>query len=375
MNVLSQSNLSVVRFENLAGWQNDDHAAAFASWSLSCREIVRHGRSFPRNPLYGGRREDWLDLCKETLAFDNLPDRQAARAFFERHFLPVQVRDATGSYGLFTGYFEPEVLGSAKPSEAYHVPIYARPNDLISFNAAQRKSTGLRYGRLVDGLPRGYLTRKSIENGALAGKGLEIVWLKSWADAFFMHIQGSGRVRLPDGGLMRLGFAAKSGLPYTSIGALLVRQGAMSRDRVSMQSIRAWMSDNPDAARELMWKNESFIFFRKLVLDNPQLGPLGAQQVQLTPLRSLAVDRRYWAFGTPLWVETNLPGTTGDVGESFHHLMIAQDTGSAIKKRVRGDIFFGAGEIAARMAGHMKNPGRLFALLPKPVARRLGLQK
>ena len=174
--------------------------------------------------------------------------------------------------------------------------------------------------------------------------------------------------------MIRLGYAAKSGLPYTSIGAVLVKRGVIAREQISMQSIRKWMSENPDAARELMWHNESFIFFRKLELGDPDLGPVGAQQIQLTPLRSLAVDRRFWAFGTPFWLETSLPNGAGATDRKFNQLMIAQDTGSAIKNRIRGDVFFGAGDTAAELAGHMKSPGRLYALLPKPVVSRLGLR-
>ena len=236
------------------------------------------------------------------------------------------------------------------------------------------KTTGLRYGRIVSRKPKPYFTRKQIEKGALAGRGLEIAWLRSSADAFFLHVQGSGTLKLPDGKKMRVGFAGKTGLPYTAIGAVLIKWGEVSREEMSMQAIRDWMTGNPARSRELLWHNKSFVFFRELNLPNPELGPLGAQQVQLTPLRSLAVDRRYWTLGTPMWLETNLPKATGAEAR-FHHLMIAQDTGSAIKNRIRGDIFFGAGDTAAALAGHMQGPGRLYALLPKPVARRLGLGK
>lgn len=365
--------LSAIRFSDLAGWSDDDHAAALSTWALSCREIIDHGRSFSRKASYAGRRQDWLDPCTAALKLAGSADRQAARTFFERNFTPVLVSDPNNPIGLFTGYFEPEVAGSRTQSADYTVPVYARPKDLVAFNAAQRKKTGLKYGRIVAGKPRAYLSRQKIESGALAGKGLEIAWLKSPVDAFFMHVQGSGRVRLPDGKSLRLGFAGKSGLPYTSIGAVLIKRGEVTREQMSMQAIRRWMADNPDGARRLMWHNKSFIFFRELKLDSPALGPLGAQQVQLTPQRSLAVDRRFWALGTPMWLETSLP-QADNTTVKFHRLMVAQDTGSAIRNRIRGDIFFGAGDQAAQRAGHMKHPGRLIALMPRAVVRRLGLK-
>ena len=360
--------LQAVSFEQLAGWHDDDHAASLAAWNLSCAEITQYGRSFKRKPRFGGARKDWLALCSAAQKLGSKPDRDTARKFFEANFVPVQVSDPASPAGLFTGYFEPEVAGSRQRAKGYDVPLYAKPRDLVAFDAAQRKATGLRYGRIVGGKPRPYLTRKQIETGAYAGKGLELAWLKSWADAFFMQIQGSGRIRLPDGGTMRLGYAAKSGLAYTAVGAVLVRRGDIPRAEISMQSIRKWMADNPTRARELMWHNESYVFFRELNLKDPHLGPLGAQQVQLTPLRSLAVDRRYWTLGTPLWLQTSLPE-----GTKFNHLMIAQDTGSAIKNPIRGDIFFGAGNKAAELAGHMQSPGKLFALLPKATVKRLGV--
>lgn len=360
--------LQIVDFDQLAGWHDDDHAQSLAAWNLSCDEITQYGHSFKRKPRFGGVRKDWLALCSTAEKLGSKPGRDAARKFFETNFVPLRISDPASPAGLFTGYFEPEVAGSRKQAKDYDVPLYLKPKDLVAFNAAQRKATGLRYGRIVAGKPQPYLTRKQIETGAYAGKGLELAWLTSWADAFFMQIQGSGRISLPDGSTMRLGYAAKSGLPYTAVGAVLVRNGDIPRAQISMQSIRKWMADNPARARELMWQNESYVFFRELNLKDPDLGPLGAQQVQLTPLRSLAVDRRYWTLGTPLWLETSLPK-----GPEFHHLMIAQDTGSAIKNPIRGDIFFGAGRTAAELAGHMQSPGKLFVLLPRATVKRLGL--
>ena len=264
--------------------------------------------------------------------------------------------------------------GSRTPSEDHRVPILRRPDDLVGFDAAQEEATGLRYGRLVDGEPAPYFTRKEIEQGALEGRGLELVWLKDWADAFFIHIQGSGRVRLEDGGVVRLAYSLKSGLPYTAIGAVLVDRGVFTRDEMSMQAISSWMAGNEEQARELMWENKSFVFFREITEYDPSLGPPGAQDVPLTPQRSLAVDRSLWSYGTPVWIDTVRPETGGTGLKPFRQLMIAQDTGSAIKGAVRGDVFWGSGDDAAGVAGHMKSPGRMIVLLPNRLARKLAGQ-
>ncbi|MGE0211696.1 MAG: murein transglycosylase A [Parvibaculaceae bacterium] len=361
------SNLTRVSFASLPGWKDDAHGEALATFRRSCREILDRGAAFGRSITYGGHREDWTDAC--VAANDVKPS--AARAFFEKRFVPVAVSDPERAAGLFTGYYEPEVEGSLKRGGRFTVPIYAKPKDLVALDAAGRKATGLSYGRVANGKARPYYTRKEIEEGQLAGRGLEIVWLSDWADAFFIQVQGSGRVRLAEGGMLRLNFAAKTGLPYTAIGGILVERGEIAREDVSMQSIRAWMTMRPQEARELMWKNESYVFFQKAPSDDPSLGPPGAQRVALTPGRSLAVDRGFWAFGTPMWIDTTHPSSGGEKG--FRHLMVAQDTGTAIKGRVRGDVFWGTGDEAAFIAGHMKAPGRMVALLPGPVAKRLGL--
>src|SRR5205085_4706055 len=179
-------------------------------------------------------------------------------------------------------------------------------------------------------------------------------WLADWADAFFIQVQGSGRIQLPDGSLMRLAYAGKNGQAYTGIGRLLVERGLLSSDGMSMQAIRVWMSAHPQEARELMWENKSFVFFRQVRAADPGLGPPGAQKVSLTPLASLAVDRGLWAFGTPVWLDIMVPGREGGGLQPFRQLMIAQDTGTAIKGYARGDVFWGAGEAAALIAGHMK---------------------
>lgn len=349
----------------ILGWAGDDHAAAFAAFRRSCAEIVAEGRAFQRPVKFGGGRSEWVKVCRAAT------DATDPRRFFESHFTALRVHDPERAEGLFTGYYEPEARGSRTPSPEFQVPVYRKPSDLVGFDEVSEKAFGLKYGRLADGKPAAYFTRKEIEQGALAGRGLEIAWLADWADAFFIHIQGSGRVRLPDGSLMRLAYAGKTGQPYTGIGARLVERGAFSHGDMSMQATRAWMAAHPQEARELMWENKSFIFFGEVEVDDPALGPPGAQQVLLTPRRSLAVDRGLWMFGTPIWLDTSAPSGPGGAAEPFRHLMIAQDTGTAIKGHVRGDVFWGAGEAAALTAGHMKSPGRMIVFLPLSLAQRL----
>ncbi|MFO0994324.1 MAG: MltA domain-containing protein [Hyphomicrobiales bacterium] len=367
---LARANFEAVSFAALNGWNDDDHEAALTAFRRSCEEIINHGRGFARPVQYGGARADWLSVCRKAQKTSD------ARKFFETEMTALRVSDSDRPEGLFTGYFEPEALGSRTPSKEYSVPIYAKPTDLVIFDAKEQKATGgLRYGRYVDGKPTAYFTRREIEEGALQGRGLEIVWLRYWSDAFFIQVQGSARIRFADGTSTRLAFSAKTGLPYTAIGGLLVERGEIAKEALSMQTILAWMRKDPKAARELMWENKSFVFFRELDLPNPDLGAPGAQMVQLTPLRSLAVDRGLWAFGTPVWVDSYVPAENGGKGPPFRHLMIAQDTGTAIKGAVRGDVFWGWGVEAARNAGHMKSEGSMTVLLPKALARKLLAQQ
>jgi membrane-bound lytic murein transglycosylase A len=363
---MNPTTLTPISFSAIPGWRDDDLAEAFVAFGRSCSEIEERGRAFSRPVRFGGERQDWLPLCAAVRNHHGGP-----REFFENHFSPFLVEDRERPEGLFTGYFEPEAPGDRRPNGPFAVPLYAKPSDLVTFDPDTEQRLGVRYGRYQDGTPQPYFTRREIEEGALAGKGLEIAWLRSWADAFFMQVQGSGRVRLPDGSLMRLAYAAKSGQPYTAIGGILVQKGILAPGEMSMQAIRGWMERHQAEARDLMWQNRSFVFFREISIADPSQGPPGAQQVELTPGRSLAVDRDIWSFGTPLWIDTTLPaGSKEGAGPSFARLMIAQDTGSAIKGAVRGDIFFGSGAEAAHRAGHMKAGGRMIALLPKILADR-----
>ncbi len=354
-------------FASLPGWQDADHRAALAAFRRSCEALMKGGMK--KNGRFGGRRSDWFAPCA---AVRNVPlSRRAARAFFEEYFTPVTVLPGAAPGGLFTGYYEPEVEGSLKRDGTYRFPLHGKPGDLVRLTPDEEKRLGVRYGRRVDGEARKYFNRRQIETGALDGRGLELAWLKSRADRFFMQVQGSGRVRLREGGHLRLAFAAKTGHPFTGPGKLLIERGIIPRREMSMQAIRKWLKENPKEGEKLLWENESYVFFRPVRLADPRLGAYGAQGVQLAPLVSLAVDWRYWAYGSPVWLDTTIPGPGGKGAQRMRRLMVAQDTGTAIRGAVRGDVYFGFGDAAGARAGRMKYKGFMAVLLPNRLAARL----
>ncbi len=357
----AESSARKVPFSALKGWPGPAPERALAAFQRSCRAMLKGRTRWPRKSRYGGGRKDWQPVCRAALKV-RAGNRAAAQRFFKSKFQPVEVRSKSS---LFTGYFEPELEGSRKRKAGYTVPIFRKPKDLV------RSKTKGGWSRKTSSGIKPFFTRKQIERGALKGRGLELTWLKDPADAFFLHIQGSGRIKLDDGSVMRAAFAAKNGRKYTAIGKVLIDNGAIARDKMSMQAIRAWLLLNQDKMQGLFWKNQSFIFFRDVKIKDPRLGPPGAQGVELTPGHSLAVDRRYTAYGTPLWLETRTPTGAGDALEPYRRMMVAQDTGTAIKGPVRGDIFFGSGKDAGHVAGLMQSPGRLVLFLPKGLASRV----
>jgi membrane-bound lytic murein transglycosylase A len=356
--------LHATAFDDLPGWKDDDHQAALGVFVSACGELASTGAGFARQARLSGAREDWLQICRRASSVPAGP--ATARHFFEQNFAALRLDSGPGH---FTGYFEPEIEGSRRRSAKYPVPVLARPDDLVKLNAADASRLGLTYGRIANGKGQAYFTRQEIEEGILDGRGLELAWVRSWADLFFMQVQGSGRIRMNDGSVMRLAYAAKSGLPYTSIGKVLIERGEMTREGMSMQALRAWLDANPHQARELMWRNRSYVFFRRLDDVDPSLGPVGAQKLPLTPMRSLAADRSYWALGVPVWVSTQIHNDRAL--EPFNRLMIVQDTGSAIRGPQRGDIFFGTGDEAAIGAGKLDQPGEIVAVVPVALAKKL----
>ena len=345
-------------FAALPGWRADDLAAAFGAFLISAQAVVAQA---PKTRAVGVPGEAIAGVARRALDGGVL-SAEAARAFFESEFRPFLVRTAGGS-GFFTGYYEPEVNGSRVRTNRFTVPIYRRPDDLVDVDARSPPpglSAGTSFARQTERGLAPYPDRRAIECGALAGRGLELVWLDNPVDVFFIHIQGSARVRLADGALIRLAYAAKSGHPYTPIGRVLRERGALAAGAVTMASIRRWLAEHPDEAPEVMWTNRSFIFFRETPDGDPDNGPVGAAGVSLTAGRSLAVDRLLYTFHSPVFVDTSLPN-----GRAFRRLMFAQDTGSAIVGPGRGDIFFGSGGAAGEVAGAMQAEGRFVLLAPR----------
>ncbi len=343
-----------VAISQLPGWAGDDQTGALLAFRRSCGKINRNA---------------WNAAC--AAASTAPPDPQSARRFFETQFNAYRITPSGDARGFLTGYFEPEVRGSRVRAPGFEVPVYRRPDDLVTdggrTNATQDDKRLEAMRRTANGQLVPFYTRAEIEAGALDNRGLELIWLADPVDAFFIHVQGSARVRLTDGSTMRLAFAAKNGQPYTSIGRVLVDRNEIPEGEVSMQSIRDWFARNPARIAEITDRNKSYIFFRELPGGDPSLGPVGAQGLALTAMRSLAVDRNFHQLGTPFWISGTLPGVNG-ADQPYSQLMIAQDTGSAILGAARGDIFFGSGDEAGRRAGLTQHRADFFMLLPKGVA-------
>lgn len=328
--------LTPVPFESLRGWQEDQIAAALPALRKSCQVILAKNPSTDMLTRGDGRgrARDWHPFCKTIMA-TNDASGPALRRMIEKHLQPYFVSDDGDATGTFTGYYEPVLKGSRKRHGPYQTPLYRHPS-----------------GRVKHKVPR-----SRIVAGALKGKGLEIVWVDDPVDAFFLQIQGSGKVVLENGKTIRLGFGGQNGYPYFPIGKALVDKGYLQKGEVSMQSIKRWLRSNPAKAESIMSLNQSYVFFKE-VAD----GPIGSQGVSLTPGRSLAVDRTYISLGTPLWVDIDrIPGQTG----KLRRLMVAQDTGGAIQGVVRGDVFWGSGSDAAELAGRMNAQGSYYVLLPR----------
>lgn len=341
-----------VSFTSLPGWQADNHREALQTFVRSCHKLRNSA------PAASEWRATCADARRLALSEAGL-DR--ARHFFETRFVPYHIIVDGKPAGLVTGYFEPELRGSWRRSTNYRFPLYRPPSDLVSVDLgqfrAELKGEQLA-GRVSDNRLVPYATRGEIRRGSLTGRNLELLWLDNPIDTFFLHIQGSGRVIMDNGEVVRVGFAGRNGHAYFAIGRDLITRGAIRAEDMSLQSIRAWLSANPRQAAQVMDRNRSYIFFRL----NPGPGPLGALGVPLTAGRSLAVDRLKVPLGAPVWLDTIDPLSSD---RPLRRLMIAQDTGSAIKGAARGDFFWGAGVNAKARAGRMRHVGRFYLLLPR----------
>ena len=366
---MPEAALEPVDFAALEGWAGDDHAAAFATFRKSCTKLAA-GTDIVRPPrsMFAALRQ----VCAKARRLRAPVSAAKARAFFEAEFRPLRIGPVEASTtavadGFLTGYYEPEVEGSRTRSADYAAPLYRRPPDLIAApppKGAPPSNKGQAFRR-ENGELVPYYDRAAIEDGALAGRGLEICWIKDPSDAFFAHIQGSVRVRLAEGGVLRLNYDGHNGQAYTPVGRLLVERGLVPREKMSMDAIRSYIADHPDEGLELMRANRSYVFFRIAHELSPEDGAMGAQGLPLTPGRSIAVDRALHVYGTPFFVEAALPLDSAQAADPFQKLMIAQDTGSAIIGPARADLFFGAGDEAGSVAGRIRHPGRFAVLVPR----------
>ena len=356
---------------DITGWREDDHLAAYKAFRISCQPIAaQNGPPADSKALGTSLR----DPCRIARGLD-LSEGAKAKAFFEENFLPLRISRLGEGEGFVTGYYEPIIEGSRTENEIYNVPIYRRPSNLFVKGQTQASAGLPNKGAVYRKIGRRklvpYYDRGEIEDGKIEGRGLEIAYLKSQTDLLFAQIQGSARVELPDGSMARINYDAHNGYPYTPVGRILIDRGIIPREQMSMQKIREWMEQNPDGANELRRANRSYVFFREVNLSEKDEA-VGAQGVPLTPGRSIAVDKGLHVYGTPFFIEGDLPIESERARTPFRRLMIAQDTGSAIVGPARADLYFGAGAEAGRVAGRLKNNARFVMLVPKaldPVAR------
>ena len=350
--------LTPVDFNALPGWDSDDLDGTIEALGRSCAKLKAQDQAkLFGDPAWNITVGNWAAACNKIESGQAAAD---PRAFFQIYFTPYAATSGAYKQGLFTGYYEAALKGSRTRSDIYNTPLLARPADLVMVELGDFRDAlkGQRIaGRVVNGNLKPYETRADIDGGKLKD-AVPLVWVDDPVDAFFLQIQGSGRVMLDDGHEIRVGYAAQNGHVYYAIGRELVKRGLMEKDQVSMQSIRAWLSAHPDQAAEFMNLNPSYVFFDELKGD----GPLGAQNVALTPLRSMAVDRTKVPYSTPLWLD--IPAPVPGVAD-IKRLVIAQDTGGAIKGPIRGDFYWGYGPQATHNAGLMKATGRYWLLLPR----------
>lgn len=357
-------------FNALPAWQRDDHLAALLTFQQSCHAILKQKPedNMGHSPLNGHVR-DWQTICLAAQQINN-PTENFAKQFFEHWFDPYAMTDNFNPKTLFTGYYLPLLRGSFQQTAEFNVPVYGVPNDLIEVKLAQfgKRFQGKKsiYGQLKGNTLLPYPDRAAINQGAITKNAKAIVWTDNKIDLAFAQIQGSALTQLPNGEQIIIGYAGTNGRPYTPIGKVLVQQKFLTKDSVSMQAIRTWLNEHPQDVDQVLNQDASYVFFNIL----RQKSPVGTQGVPLTPARSLAVDRHYIALGTPIWISTEVPNQqTGQ--QVFNRMLIAQDTGGAIKG-MHNDIYWGAEPDAAFIAGHLKSRGKLWLLLPKRNARITG---
>lgn len=356
--------LKSIGFSDMDGWSVDDHDAARAAFA---RHLLKPEDETYRTGRLGIPPVRLLDLAARA---GTVAARRHPGGFFEANFVPVSLTHVGGERGLITGFYEPELAVSPVRSPPFETPFLRRPPDLVAVDDRTRPpdlDASFRFARKrSDGTLAPYFDRAAIEAGALAGRGLEIAWAADPVDAFFVHIQGAARLIYADDSAIRITYDGKSGHPFTAIGRLLLERGEIAVDRVSMQSIREWLADHPDEAPGLMAENRSYIFFKEMPAGEAGDGPVAAAKIPLTAGRSLAVDRLLHSFATPIFVAADAVNDA-----PFRRLMIAQETGTAIVGPARGDIFFGTGEAAGKLASAVNSPCDFTALVPRDMADTL----
>ncbi|HWW49143.1 MAG TPA: MltA domain-containing protein [Xanthobacteraceae bacterium] len=388
-----------VKWSDLPGWAKDDHRAALGAFRASCQAISRtERRGLPASRQTGQDQAALQDAnklqtekaltgslhepCAAVAHWTARGDAQA-RIFFERYFRPVSISRLGDKDGFVTGYFEPVVEGSRTRTDVYTVPVYRRPSNLFVRGYSQASPSLPNKGEVFRKIGRRklvpYFDRAAIEDGAIAGRGLELAWLKNQTDLLFMQIQGSARIRFEDGSMLRINYDSHNGHPYLPVGRVLIERNIIPREKMSMQRIRDWMTAHPLEANDVRRQNRAYVFFREVNLSDKD-EPIGAQGVPLTAGRSIAVDRFLHLYGTLFFISGELPIETPQSRTPFQRLMVAQDTGSAIIGPARADIYFGAGAEAGSVSGRLRHNASFAMLVPKnldPVraGRRMPLPK
>ncbi|MCL9682716.1 murein transglycosylase A [Legionella maioricensis] len=360
-----------VSFNQLPGWETGEFKKSLLTFQTSCRAFIKQDpEQVVGTDQINLQVKDWQPACRAALKINPVIEK-SAKLFFQKWFAPVEFYDNKPVKGLFTGYYLPLIKGSYTKSAQFSVPIYETPSNLVNVDLGlfipDLKNRKL-VGRIVGNKILPFYTREQINQGAIKDTARVLVWINSPVDRLFLEIQGSGIIELEDGKRIYVGYDAQNGAPYTPIAGVLIKKGVMTKHNASMQGIKKYFKAHPKEMDKVINQNKSFVFFRLLSLE----AALGSQGVALTPGYSLAIDREWIPMGAPLWLSTSRPDSKNpDTSKPMQRLMVAQDTGGAIRGKVRGDVFWGGGDKATLIAGHMKNEGHYWLLLPRHALSRL----
>ncbi len=362
--------LNTTSFSQLPGWENISMKQSLNAFRLSCKTFLKQDpEKWVGNQQIPIQVKDWQPACRAAMSIDK-PSHHNAKRFFSTWFTPVEFYQGKPMHGLFTGYYMPLLHGSTKKTARYHVPVYGLPSNLITANLSlfkpELKNKRI-IGRVVNQTLAPFYTREEINAGAIDKTAPVLFWIDSPIDRVFLEIEGSGVVDLTDGTRIYVGYAGENGAPYTSIASVLIKQGILTKNTASSQNIKQYLTTHPKDIDPVLNQNKSFIFFHQLKTN----AALGAQGVGLTPGYSLAVDPSWIPYGTPTWLSTTIPVEHNNDKTVMNRLMIAQDTGGAIRGTVRGDVFWGAGEKATYLANHMQSQGRYWLLLPRHLIKSI----